>query len=75
VGHRVLQELPDAGTQKIQFRAEIFNFINHPNWGNAAGTTTTSGFNQVDPANANFGRVIAKTDARREVQLSLRYQF
>jgi len=63
------------GTQKIQFRAEIFNFINHPNWGNVAGTTTTSGFNQVDPTNANFGRVIAKTDARREVQLSLRYQF
>jgi hypothetical protein len=64
-----------AGTQKIQFRAEIFNFINHPNWNNVGATTTTSGFITADPNNANFGRVISKTDARREGQLSLRYQF
>src|SRR5262249_19132687 len=64
-----------ANTQKVQFRAEIFNFINHPNWANVAGSTTTSGFITVDPTNANFGRVISKTDARREMQLSLRYMF
>ena len=40
---------------------EIFNFINRANWNNVAGTTTTSGFNQVDPTNANFGRVVART--------------
>jgi len=62
-------------TQRLQFRAEIFNFINRPNWNNVAGTTTTSGFNIVDPTNANFGRVVSKNDARRDGQLSLRYLF
>jgi hypothetical protein len=65
----------NSSTQRLQFRAEFFNFINHPNWGNIAGSTTTSGFTTADPTNANFGRVIAKTDARRDVQLSLRYLF
>jgi hypothetical protein len=54
------------GSHKIQFRAEIFNFINHANWNNVASS---------DPANANFGRITTKRDERRDVQLSLRYQF
>ena len=62
-------------TQRLQFRAEIFNFINRPNWSNIAGSTTTSGFTTVDPTNANFGRVVSKNDARRDAQLSLRYMF
>jgi hypothetical protein len=53
-------------TQKLQFRAEMFNFINHPNWNNVAS---------VDPSNANFGRITTKRDERRDVQLSLRYVF
>ena len=54
------------GTQKLQFRAEIFNFINHPNWNNVASS---------DPSNANFGRITTKRDERRDMQVSLRYQF
>jgi hypothetical protein len=57
------------GTQKLQFRAEIFNFPNHPNWNNITSN------NIADPSNANFGRITTKTDSRREGQLSLRYQF
>jgi hypothetical protein len=53
------------GTQNIQFRAEIFNFPNHPNWSGA----------QADPTNATFGRITGKDDSRRDVQLSLRYLF
>ena len=54
------------GTQKLQFRAEIFNFINHANWNNVASS---------DPSNANFGRITSEEGERRDVQLSLRYQF
>jgi hypothetical protein len=57
------------GTQKLQFRAEIFNFINHANWDNVSSN------NVADPSDANFGRVTRKRDERRDVQLSLRYQF
>jgi hypothetical protein len=50
--------------QAVQFRAEFFNFPNHPNWG---------GFN-TDPRSAAFGKVTGKS-SERNIQLSLRYSF
>lgn len=55
-----------ARNQKLQFHAEMFNFINHPNWNNVGSS---------DPSNANVGRITTKRDERRDVQLSLRYVF
>lgn len=49
---------------RVQFRAEFFNFPNHPNW---SGPDT-------NPRAANFGKVTGKT-SNREIQLSLRYSF
>jgi carboxypeptidase family protein len=53
------------GATKVQFRAEIFNFPNHPNLNGPNG----------DPTNANFGRIITKDGNRRDVQLALRFLF
>jgi len=53
-----------GGTRRAQFRAEMFNFINHPNLGGA----------EANPTNANFGRVTGKS-GQRDIQLSLRVQF
>ena len=49
----------------LQFRAEIFNLANHANWSNPT----------TDPTSSSFGRVTSKDNARRDVQLSLRYVF
>ena len=52
-------------THSVQFRAEIFNFLNHPNWNGA----------DANPTSATFGRITSKDGARRDIQLSLRYLF
>jgi hypothetical protein len=53
-----------AGAQQVQFRAEAFNVLNHPNW-DVANNNPTSG---------SFGQVTRKL-GERTVQLSLKYSF
>jgi hypothetical protein len=51
--------------QSLQFRFELFNILNHPNWGNPA----------TDPTSGSFGRVTGKTNDDRQMQLALKYIF
>lgn len=60
----VFKNIRVRGTHRAQFRAEFFNFPNHPNLGGV----------NADPTSANFGRVTSKGGSR-DVQLSLRYLF
>jgi hypothetical protein len=71
-----------GGTRRIQLRAEFFNFPNHPNLGASTGAQTGAQSNQLagnlgyaDPTSATFGRITRKSDDRRDIQLSLRFQF
>jgi Carboxypeptidase regulatory-like domain len=67
---------------RLQFRAEAFNWLNHPNWG-APGGNGTGTYNPnngaaegigLDPLSANFGKVSTK-GSERQLQFALRYQF
>jgi hypothetical protein len=49
----------------FEFRAEAYDFPNHPNW---------SGPN-LNPTSSQFGEVTSKTNLVRTLQLSLRYAF
>jgi hypothetical protein len=51
-------------TQRVQFRGEVYNIPNHPNWDGP----------QTNPTNSNFGKVTGK-NFERTFQLSLRYSF
>jgi Carboxypeptidase regulatory-like domain len=62
-----------GGTRRAQFRAEFFNFPNHPNWANVQ-TGALQGQGWADPTSGNFGRVTSKT-GERTAQLSLRFLF
>jgi hypothetical protein len=51
--------------QRLQFRWEVFNVLNHPNWGGA----------NSNPTSGQFGLVTSKTGDRRIMQLALKYFF
>jgi len=52
-------------SQTLQFRFEMFNILNHPNWSNPV----------VDPTSGSFGLVTGKTNDTRQLQLALKYRF
>lgn len=63
---RISKEFRFKETQSIQFVAEGFNWLNHPNWNNP----------DTNPNNlaTTFGKITTKT-SERQIQFALRYQF
>ena len=58
------KNFPTREKQLLQFRLEIFNLFNHPNWGGAS----------TGPTGATFGQITSK-NGNRVMQLALKYIF
>ncbi len=58
------KSLPIKNAQRVEFRVEAFNVLNHPNWDTANG----------NPTSGSFGLVTGKVGSR-VVQLATKYMF
>ena len=75
--HKVFQ-MPYKESQRLQFRFEAFNVLNHPNWGmpqlNILSGAARPGLPST-AAHQNFGVVSSTSGGMRQLQLGLKYSF
>jgi hypothetical protein len=61
----LIKSFPVTETSAFEFRAEAYNFINHPNWSNP----------QLTPTSGTFGEVTGKAGNNRTLQVGARFSF
>jgi hypothetical protein len=68
----LLKDTPVSEQVKVQFRAEFFNIMNHPNWGLPNAAIFQQG---PVPLNPQAGRITTLATPMRQVQLALKLIF
>jgi hypothetical protein len=53
----IFKNFPIKEKKKVEFRAEIFNIMNHPNFGNPSTSMDSASFGQISGTTVN-GRII-----------------
>ena len=58
--------------RNLEFRAEFFNFLNHPNFGGPGNNVFRNAAGDLDP---NVGRITATSTPMRQIQFGLKFTF
>jgi hypothetical protein len=66
------KDIPITERFKMQFRAEIFNILNHPNFGQIQNTSL---FTTAGAPVSNAGQVLTTANSSRQVQFALKLNF
>src|SRR5262249_61249848 len=65
VDYSLFKNFPIKERMKLQFRVELFNALNHPNFNNPAATF----------GNGNFGFITSTSAENRDIQFGLKLAF
>jgi hypothetical protein len=76
----LIKEVKFHSTQSVEFKAEAFNLLNHPNFINPSAAYGSTGANGISSTTGVITATVASgtataTGANRQLQLSLRYAF
>ena len=61
--------------RRLQFRAEIFNLLNHPNFSRTDGGSAIVFSGASARRNSNTGKIVSTVTTARQIQFALRFSF
>jgi Carboxypeptidase regulatory-like domain len=68
----VFKKFRTSENTNLEFRAEFFNFLNHPNFG-TTGNACGCGLSDANFLNTDFGNIVTTTGKGRETQFALKF--
>jgi len=73
--YAVMKETPIKEQVRLQFRAEFFNLLNHPNFAVPNASAFVQTVNGGGLPNPTFGKITATTTSSRQIQFALKLLF